>query len=114
MESRIRRRYIEYVILTDYTILDISQTMRASMTPGLARSPEQLGQLIRAARLARGWSQGDLAQRAGMHQPMVSTIERGHPGAGLASIFALMAALDLELVVQERSKSSDDEIAGLF
>lgn len=81
---------------------------------GLARSPEQLGRLIKSARRARGWSQSELAQRSGMHQPMISVIERGHPGAGLAGIFELLAVLDLELAVRGRSKSSEADVADIF
>lgn len=81
---------------------------------GLARSPQQLGQLIKRARLARGLSQSELAQQAGMHQPMVSTIERGHPGASLGGIFELIAVLDLEISVRSRSKSSAADIANIF
>lgn len=81
---------------------------------GLARSPDQLGKLIKKARLARGLSQSALAQRAGMYQPMISTIERGHPGTSLAAIFDLMAVLDLEVTVRPRSKSSAADIASIF
>lgn len=84
------------------------------MSLGLARSPQQLGQLIKSARVARGLSQSELGQRAGMHQPQVSTIERGHPGANLAGIFELMAVLDLEMTVRGRSKSSEADIADIF
>ena len=38
----------------------------------------QIGQLIRAMRTARGWSQGDLAKRVGLSFQQVQKYENGH------------------------------------
>lgn len=49
-------------------------------------------------------TQLEVARAAGVRQPTVSSVESGAPGTELATVFALLAALDLELVVQERVK----------
>lgn len=74
----------------------------------IARSPKQLGNLIQRARKQRGWSQTELANLAGLRQEMISKIETGHEGAKLSSVYALFAALDLELAVEPRSGRSKD------
>jgi len=80
----------------------------------LARSPKQLGLLIQRHRKSRDLSQSDLADLAGLRQEMVSKIESGQPGSRLSSIYALLAALDLEMTVQPRTKSAPDDIADIF
>lgn len=82
--------------------------------PPIARSPKQLGNIIQRARKRRGMSQTQLAQLAGLRQEMVSKIERGHEGTGLSSIYALFAALDLEIVVEQRSRSAVPSIEDIF
>ena len=72
----------------------------------IARSPRDLGNLIQRARLARHWTQTDLARLAGLRQELVSRIETGHEGVRLASIYALLAALGLELMVGTRASGA--------
>lgn len=80
----------------------------------LARSPKQMGAIIQAARRQRGMNQSQLADLAGMRQETVSSIEGGLPGAKLSSIFDILAALDLEITVQTRSRSSAADIQAIF
>lgn len=80
----------------------------------IARSPKQLGLLIRGHRKARDMSQSELADLAGLRQEMISKIENGQPGSRLSSIYALLAALNLEMTVQPRTKSAPDDIADIF
>lgn len=80
----------------------------------IARSTSQLGSLIQQSRKTRGWSQTDLAQRAGLRQEMVSKIEAGQPGSRIASIFDLLAALDMEMTIAPRTKSSSADIRDIF
>lgn len=79
-----------------------------------ARSPRQLGDLIQRQRKARGLSQSQLADLAGTRQEMVSKIENGAPGSRIASIYDLLAALDLEMTLKPRLRSSPADIADLF
>jgi HTH-type transcriptional regulator / antitoxin HipB len=69
-------------------------------------SPENLGQALRAARKQKGLSQKDVGHSVGMEQHTISKIEKGSPGTALNTLFRLLAALDLELIVQPRQKPS--------
>jgi HTH-type transcriptional regulator / antitoxin HipB len=79
-----------------------------------ARTPRQLGNLIRRARKQRGWSQSQLAERVGIRQGTISLIEKGNPATRVDTLLALLAALDLELQVASRLKDSRAGIEDLF
>ncbi len=80
----------------------------------LARTPQQIGTIIRNARKARGWSQRVLGEKAGIRQGTVSQIETGAPLARLDTILAVLAALDLQFQVTDRNRSADTSIEDLF
>ncbi|RFP86246.1 helix-turn-helix domain-containing protein [Rhodobacteraceae bacterium 63075] len=80
----------------------------------LARTPKQIGTIIQRARKQRDWTQSDLAERAGLRQGTISVIEKGDKPAKLDSILAVLAALDLEFRVGERSKGAGQDIEELF
>jgi HTH-type transcriptional regulator/antitoxin HipB len=74
----------------------------------LARTPSQIGNIIRSVRKKRGQSQSQLGERAGLRQETISLIETGHPAARLDTILVLLAALDLEFRIVPRSKATAD------
>lgn len=74
----------------------------------LARSPKDVGHAIRLARKDRGLTQKELASKSGVWQKTISKIENGTSDAKLETIFNLLAALDLEVTVDIRSKGSAD------
>lgn len=80
----------------------------------IARSSRQLGAAIQRVRKQRGLSQTDLARLAGLRQELVSKIETGQEGTRLSSIYALFAALDLEMVIDNRSGKSVLKIEDIF
>jgi HTH-type transcriptional regulator / antitoxin HipB len=82
--------------------------------PHIARSPTQLGNLIQRKRKQRGLTQTELANLAGMRQELISKIERGHEGTKLSSLYALFAALYLELMVDTRSGRPHVDIQDMF
>ena len=53
------------------------------------------GARVRELRLARGLSQEQLAERAGLHRTYVSSLERGRRNVGLDNILDLAAALEV-------------------
>ena len=82
--------------------------------PNIARSPKQLGAAIQRARKQKGMSQTELARLAGLRQELVSKIETGQEGTRLSSIYALFAALNLEMVIDQRSGKSVPDIEDIF
>jgi HTH-type transcriptional regulator / antitoxin HipB len=71
----------------------------------LARTSQQLGALIRRHRRQRGWTQAELASRAGTRQATISEIEAGQD-VKYSTVSDVLAALELELTVQPRSSGS--------
>lgn len=80
----------------------------------LARTPNQLGNLIRRARKHRGLNQTQLGERAGLRQETISLIEAGNPATRLDTILAVMAALDLEFQVEPRTRKTAADIEDIF
>lgn len=72
----------------------------------IARTPKQLGNIIHRARKQRGMTQTELANRTGLRQALISEIETGNNGTKMSTIYTLLAALDLELMVGRRSAST--------
>ncbi len=68
----------------------------------------RLGRAIRAIRLRGRLRQADVARIAGLSQPAISNIERGHAGTmSLRSLRAIAAALGAEASVEIRWRSGD-------
>lgn len=80
----------------------------------IARSSKQMGNLIQGARRQRGLTQTELANLSGLRQELISKIEGGHDGTKLSSLYALFAALDLDLFVDSRSRRPAAEIDDIF
>lgn len=74
----------------------------------LARTPNDIGNALRQARKQQELSQQALASKSGVWQETISKIENGSPGTRLETIFDLCAALNLEIVLAERSKGNTD------
>lgn len=56
----------------------------------------RFGANVRAARLARGWTQEDLAGRTGLAVVQISRIERGVREVRLTTLVRVLAALETE------------------
>lgn len=80
----------------------------------LARTPKQLGNLVRRARKQMGLSQSELGDRTGLRQATISEIEAGNSGAKLDSILKVLATLKLEMRIVPRSKGAASEIEDIF
>ncbi len=80
----------------------------------LARTPDQIGHIIRRTRKQRDLTQAALGERAGLRQATVSLIENGNPAVKLNTILAVLTALDLEFRITGRSKSDASDLEGIF
>jgi HTH-type transcriptional regulator/antitoxin HipB len=69
-------------------------------------SPTSLGLILRAARKKQGLSQTEAGKSVGIDQPTMSKIERGESHARIDTLFRLLAALDMEMIVRPRDKIS--------
>ena len=56
----------------------------------------QLGQRIRLARLRRGWSIAELAEKAGINRNTLTALELGRPGTAVGVSFTVLWALGLD------------------
>lgn len=56
---------------------------------------ERFGANVRAQRLARGWTQEELAEKTGLAPVQVSRIERGRREVRLTTLLRLLRALDV-------------------
>ena len=57
----------------------------------------RLGQNLRLAREARGWSQEELAQRCGVHRTYVGSVERGEYNITILTLKKFADALGISL-----------------
>jgi HTH-type transcriptional regulator/antitoxin HipB len=78
------------------------------------RTPAQLGAFLRRARKSKGLTQARLAEQISKRQATISNLESSEGGATLETLFAVLAALDLELAVRPRTKGSRDRLADIF
>jgi len=80
----------------------------------LARTPKQLGTVIRRTRRQQGLSQMQLGEKAGLRQETISLIETGNPATRIETVLAVLAALDLEFKIGSRGKGSAADIEEIF
>jgi len=79
----------------------------------IARTPHQLGNSIRERRRQLGLTQEQLAEKVGVRQRTISDVE----SAGTARVDTLLrmfVALDLELLVRQRTRGSASDIEAIF
>jgi HTH-type transcriptional regulator/antitoxin HipB len=65
--------------------------------------PDQLGDILRGARLGRGLTQTDVARQLGISTQAVSRLENNAARVSFDRIHRLCQVLGLELLVQEKS-----------
>ena len=76
----------------------------------VARTPAQLGPILRSIRAECGLTQQDAGAKVGLKQSTVSAIESDSARSSVETLYKLLSALGLELVV--RYKPSDQNRGG--
>lgn len=71
----------------------------------------QLAQGLRGWRKSRNLSQAEAAGRVGLLPKTVSALETGPETSTVGSLFKLLSALDLELVIRSKAKGSAGKAA---
>lgn len=72
----------------------------------LAPTPSQLAEILKGFRRTRKLTQEVAAQRGGLLQKTVSNLEISPARTSVESLFRLLSALDLELVVRDKRKTT--------
>lgn len=65
------------------------------------RTVRDLAAAIKGGRLKRGWTQDDLARRAGVSRQWVVNVEKGKSTAEVGSVLRALGALDLTIDLVE-------------
>ena len=68
----------------------------------LVHSPKSLGSTIKRQRKAKKISQTEAGSTFKIEQSTISSIEQGAPGTRLETLFRVLAALDLEMVIRPK------------
>jgi HTH-type transcriptional regulator/antitoxin HipB len=66
----------------------------------VARTPAQLGPILRSIRTERGLTQRDAGVKVGLKQSTVSAVESDAARTSVDTLYKLLSALGLELVVR--------------
>ena len=75
----------------------------------LIRTPAQVGQLLQGQRKRLGLSQTELGMQVGLSQKRESALELAPDRITLDQLLRMLAALDLELVIQDKAASEPDQ-----
>ena len=78
------------------------------------RTQSQLGAFIRRTRKTASLTQSQLAELINKRQATISNLESAGAGANLDTLFAVLSALDLELILRPRSKANIEELRDIF
>jgi HTH-type transcriptional regulator/antitoxin HipB len=100
-------------ILPIYTVSSIFPLQEGNAVVSVVRIPSQMGAAIRRQRKLMGLSQTQLGEKTNLRQATISELEGGKGGIQLKTLTDVLAALDLELIVQSRSKAAV-EVEDLF
>ena len=80
----------------------------------IARTPKQIGAIIRRARRNARLTQTELGQRIGLRQATISRIEKGEDETKLSTFLDVLTALGLEIVIDKRTKASSKDLEDIF
>jgi HTH-type transcriptional regulator/antitoxin HipB len=68
-------------------------------------SPKSLGSALKRQRKAKKLSQTEAGSAFNLDQTTVSSMEQGAPGTRLDTLFRMLAALDLEMIIKPKKNT---------
>lgn len=77
------------------------------MFPMIATTPQMLAHAVKQYRHLQNKSQTEVANVANTKQATISVFENDPTGTKIETLFNILMALELELVIQPRPKNSD-------
>lgn len=80
----------------------------------IARTPKQLGAIVRRVRKQQCLTQEDLGSKIQLRQATISKLEAGEPATRIKTLLDALSALDLEIIVRPRTRISLEEIEDIF
>ena len=80
----------------------------------IVRTAKQVGTAIRRVRRAKSLTQSGVGRKTRMRQGTISRLETGEADTQLRTLFEVLSALDLEIVIRPRSKASVQDIEDLL
>jgi len=72
------------------------------------QTPSQLGQVLRARRNSLGFTQYKTGQTVGLLPKTISALEITPEGSSISSLFKLLSALDLEIILRTKDSLSEN------
>lgn len=72
----------------------------------IARTPEQLGQILKSCRIEQKLTQQAAGTKVGLKQSTISVIESAAERTSVETLYKLLSALQLELVLRDRNGKS--------
>lgn len=93
-------------------MMDISDMAKRvpPVRPQHAKRIEALGQRLRTARIARGMTQANLAERVGVDRTTIGKLEAGDPSTSLSTVLRVLSTLGLD---QDIDRIAADDAVGL-
>ena len=75
-------------------------------------SPRDLGVTLRELRKQKGMTQTALGKRVGLDQKRISLMENGNPNIRVGSLFRLLSALDVGMVLEPKAIDGTAPVQG--
>lgn len=73
-----------------------------------ARTPRDIGLIMRERRRSLAWGQQELATRVGVSRQWVVDVEQGKPGTEIGLVLRALSALEIDLLLESPPQSSKE------
>ena len=74
---------------------ELVRSRKAALFPESKKQIENLGERLRAARVRRGMTMEEMAERSGLSRPTLSALEQGSPSVAIAAYIAVLNILGM-------------------